>query len=76
LQQNRDSDPNTAYSGDTGTQPSLHALDSGVSFARARSEGVAMNAHPSNLILNALPIQFNEFRARLIPVPLPVGMAL
>jgi CRP-like cAMP-binding protein len=35
-----------------------------------------MNAHPSNLILNALPIKFNEFRAKLIAVALPVGMSL
>ena len=35
-----------------------------------------MNAHPSNYILNGLPSQLNEFRAKLSPVPLPVGMAL
>jgi CRP-like cAMP-binding protein len=35
-----------------------------------------VNAHPSNHILNALPAQFDEFRARLTPVPLPVGMSL
>jgi CRP-like cAMP-binding protein len=35
-----------------------------------------MNAHPSNLILNGLPPQFNGFRAKLIAVPLPVGMPL
>jgi hypothetical protein len=35
-----------------------------------------MNAHPSNYILNALPPQFDEFRAKLNPVPLPVGMPL
>jgi CRP-like cAMP-binding protein len=35
-----------------------------------------MNPHPSNHILNGLSSQFNEFRARLNAVPLPVGMAL
>jgi CRP-like cAMP-binding protein len=35
-----------------------------------------MTLYPSNLILNALPAQLNEFRAKLSPVPLPVGMAL
>jgi hypothetical protein len=32
-----------------------------------------MNAHPSDYILNGLPPQFDEFRAKLNPVPLPVG---
>jgi CRP-like cAMP-binding protein len=35
-----------------------------------------MNARPSNYILNGLPPQFNEFRTKLHPVPLPVGMPL
>jgi CRP-like cAMP-binding protein len=37
---------------------------------------VTVNAHPSNHILNALPQQFNEFRAKLNAVPLPVGMSI
>ena len=35
-----------------------------------------MNSHPSNFILNALPLQFDEFRAKLTAVPLPVGMSI
>jgi CRP-like cAMP-binding protein len=35
-----------------------------------------MNSHPSNVILNALPPQLNAFRAKLTPVPLPVGMSI
>jgi CRP-like cAMP-binding protein len=35
-----------------------------------------MAAQPSNFILNALPSQFNEFRARLTAVSLPVGTSV
>jgi CRP-like cAMP-binding protein len=35
-----------------------------------------MNAHPSNVILNALPAELHAFRAKLTPVPLPVGMSI
>jgi CRP-like cAMP-binding protein len=35
-----------------------------------------MNAHLSNLILNALPAQLSEFRAKLTAVSLPVGMPI
>jgi CRP-like cAMP-binding protein len=35
-----------------------------------------MNFHASNLILNALPMQLDGFRAKLTPVPLPLGTSL
>jgi CRP-like cAMP-binding protein len=35
-----------------------------------------MNSDLSNVVLNALPAPFNGFRAKLTPVPLPVGMSL
>ena len=35
-----------------------------------------MNSQLSNVVLNALPVQLNGFRAKLTPVPLPVGTSL
>jgi CRP-like cAMP-binding protein len=43
---------------------------------RAGSKGVSVNSHLSNAILNALPPQFDAFRAKLAPVSLPVGMSI